>query len=182
MTKISQRIAAAKSDDVSSVIDITRSIAAILNDAGYTIVEINDTKPWGAYIRIANSEADRFLEDFFDGLSPTEARLGNNDAELSPKILIVSPGQRLSWQYHERRAERWTFLTSGKYMKSSTDTESDVYTANKGEVVQFSTSERHRLIGNNDTFVLVAEIWQHTDKSQLSNEDDVIRLSDDYIR
>ena len=26
---------------------------------------------------------------------------------MSPKILIVKPGARLSWQYHHRRAEIW---------------------------------------------------------------------------
>ena len=27
--------------------------------------------------------------------------------KLSPKILIVSPNSKLSWQYHHRRAEIW---------------------------------------------------------------------------
>ena len=51
-------------------------IAGYVTDAGYTIVELNDKKPWGAYIRIASDEADRFVEEFFPGLTPEEARLG----------------------------------------------------------------------------------------------------------
>jgi hypothetical protein len=30
--------------------------------------------------------------------------------------------------------------------------------------------------------VLVAEIWQHTDPGNPSNEDDIVRLADDYSR
>ena len=103
-------------------------------------------------------------------------------AELSPKFLIVKPGQRLSWQYHDRRAERWCFLTQGGYRKSMTDDEGDRIEANAGEVVQFQTGERHRLEGRSDGLVLVAEIWQHSQPEAPSDEDDIVRLADDYQR
>jgi len=80
-----------------------------IEDSGYKVVELNDQKPWGAYIRIDSTQADEFVNEFFPGLTPIQARLGVEAAELSPKILIVAPGQRLSWQYHNRRAERWAF-------------------------------------------------------------------------
>lgn len=160
------------------VSEITRNI----EDEGYTVVELNQDKPWGAYIRIDGSQADRFVEEFFSGLTPIEARLGVEAAELSPKILIVAPGQRLSWQYHDRRAERWAFLTKGGYNKSNDDDEGDVNAATSGDIVQFSKGERHRLVGLSDQYVLVAEIWQHTDSENMSNEDDIVRLADDYKR
>jgi mannose-6-phosphate isomerase len=153
-----------------------------IKQAGYTIVEINDRKPWGAYIRFDNSEADRFVNEFFPGLTPEEARLGIENAELSPKILLVAPRQRLSWQYHDRRAERWAFLTEGGYCKSSTDEESEVINAEAGDVVQFIQSERHRLVGTDTHYTLVAEIWQHRDTENLSNEEDIVRVADDYKR
>ena len=131
---------------------------------------------------IDSTNADRFVNEFFPGLSPREARLGNETAELSPKILIVAPGQRLSWQYHNRRAERWAFLSAGSYEKSMTDEESSPIAAIAGDVVQFAQGERHRLVGVSDQYTIVAEIWQHSDPNQLSNEEDIIRLADDYAR
>jgi hypothetical protein len=37
------------------------------------------------------------------------------------------------------------------------------------------------LIGLDD-WGIVAEIWQHTDESNPSDEDDIVRLQDDYSR
>lgn len=161
---------------------IVSEIAQQIESFGYEIVETNETKPWGAYLRISGDQADAFVQDFFPGLSPEDARLGVENAELSPKILLVSPSQRLSWQYHNRRAERWTFLTEGVYNKSQTDEPGELYTANPGEAVQFGQNERHRLVGMPDGYTIVAEIWQHTDPSDLSTEDDIVRLADDYSR
>lgn len=149
---------------------------------GYMIVEVNDQKPWGAYVRIDSRQADRFVEEFFPGLSPEEARLGVEGAELSPKILVVAPGHRLSWQRHGRRAERWAFLTPGAYYKSPTEEQGELQYAKVGDVVQFERSECHRLNGLPDGYVVVAEIWQHSDASQPSDEDDITRLQDDYQR
>lgn len=157
-------------------------IISSLTSEGYTIVESNPTKPWGAYVRIDNGDANKFISDFFTTLDPTDARLGNSEAELSPKILVVAPGERLSWQYHHRRAERWVFLTNGSYQKSSVDTEPPVVTAAPGEEIQFMAAERHRLIGDATQFTIVAEIWQHTVPNYLSDEDDIVRLQDDYKR
>lgn len=159
-----------------------QDIVHMTDKAGYEIVEMNTDKPWGAYLRISSSQADEFVKEFFPGLAPEEARLGVEDAELSPKFLIVKPGQRLSWQYHDRRAERWRFLTTGGYRKSETDDEGSRVDAQIDEIVQFKTGERHRLEGADNHIVLVAEIWQHTDASNPSNEEDIVRLADDYKR
>lgn len=165
-------------ENKAKVID---TIVYEVENAGYTVVELNGEKPWGGYIRIDNGEADRFVAEFFAGLSAEEARLGK-DIELSPKILIVAPGQRLSWQYHDRRAERWVFLTNGSYNRSYTDEQGEPILVRPGEVVQFETGERHRLNGVSGEYSLVAEIWQHTDPDNPSSEDDIVRLEDDYQR
>ncbi len=148
----------------------------------FTIAEENTEKPWGAYWRIKSDEADRFIGKFPFGVSPEEARFGIEGAELSPKILLVDPGQRLSWQYHNRRAERWVFLTDGAYRRSGDDEEGEIIYAKAGDVVQFEKGERHRLEGLDGRVVLVAEIWQHTDRDHASDEDDIVRLADDYQR
>jgi mannose-6-phosphate isomerase-like protein (cupin superfamily) len=165
--------------DKQLVID---EIKRLIEDAGYEIVEQNNDKPWGAYFRLSNKQADVFVEEFFPGLTATEARLGNAEAELSPKFLIVSPEQRLSWQYHHHRAERWAFLTKGAYSRSVTDEPGDLNIVGPGHVVQFAQGERHRGVGLTDGYTVIAEIWQHTDPGVPSDEDDIVRLSDDYSR
>jgi len=162
--------------------EINRNIADALKDAGYTVVLSDYSRPWGGFNQLDNKDADRFVEEFFPGLSPEEARLGNSDSELSPKILLVAPEQRLSWQYHDRRAERWAYITDGGYFKSMDDTQGAAHNAVAGEVVQFEKGERHRLVGAEGHYVIVAEIWQHVYPSELSDESDIVRLEDDYSR
>lgn len=162
--------------------EIIDTVVAHAKENGYTIYEIDGGRPWGAYIRFDDADADRFVAEFFPGLSPEEARLGLPEAGLSPKLLLVWPKQRLSWQYHNRRAERWHFLTAGRYVRSVTDTLTDTMLATPGTVIQLQTGERHRLVGLDDGLVIVAEIWQHSDPSQHSDEADIVRLSDDYQR
>lgn len=163
----------------SALIDELEQIA---EEHGYAVVDRNDTKPWGAYLRFDSQGAEQFIQSFFPGLSLEEAKLGIENAELSPKFLLVSPKQRLSWQKHDRRAERWSFLTRGAYYKSDTDEQGEVVTVEPGEVVQFGKGERHRLVGLEDSYALVAEIWQHSDPTHLSDEDDIVRIQDDYSR
>ena len=162
--------------------ELVDQLEVVAVNNGYVTVDRNDTKPWGAYLRFDSKDAGRFIDSFFPGLSLEEAQRGVKDAELSPKFLLVAPGQRLSWQRHDRRAERWAFLTEGAYHKSETDEQGGVVHAAKGEVVQFETGERHRLVGLVGSYALVAEIWQHSDLANPSDEDDIIRIDDDYQR
>jgi mannose-6-phosphate isomerase len=182
MSELVQRLSKTVSEAEVTKPDFIAQTITALENAEYKIVEIADQKPWGAYIRMDGSQADTFIGEFFPGLSPIEARLGVESAELSPKILIVAPTHRLSWQLHHRRAERWMFLTPGAYFKSNTDEQGELQYAEPGDVVQFAQGERHRLVGVDGHYTVVAEIWQHTDKETMSDEDDIVRLADDYQR
>lgn len=101
---------------------------------------------------------------------------------VSPKILVVAPGKRLSWQYHHRRSERWKVI--GGYagvVQSFTDDETEIKNYHEGDVIRLQKGERHRLVGL-DAWGIIAEIWEHTDSNNPSNEDDIIRLQDDFGR
>ena len=52
---------------------------------------------------------------------------------------------------------------------------------NNNQTVQFNREIRHRLLGINN-WGIVAEIWQHIDMSNLSNENDIVRIEDDFGR
>lgn len=182
MSDIKELLETIDRNSARTISAISADVRTILENNGYTIALHDYDRPWGGFLQLANSDADTFIKAFFTGLTPEEARLGNAQSELSPKILIVAPQQRLSWQYHDRRAERWVYLTEGGYHKSLTDEQGELYSAKPGEVVQFEKGERHRLVGAADHYTLVAEIWQHTNPEELSDEGDIVRLADDYRR
>lgn len=182
MTQLLEILQAMHIDNEVVKLNMVSAIQDAITTSGYTIVDEDTTKPWGAYFRIDGLQADAFVAEFFPGLDPTEARLGNPTAELSPKILLVAPKERLSWQYHLRRAERWRFITPGAYHQNTLDDQLEPHQAIKDQVVQFQTSERHRLVGDETNWTIVAEIWQHTAAGEPSDEADIIRLADDYNR
>lgn len=171
-------------------IDITGTVnkVAIVNNiklaakqAGYAIVDENDIKPWGAYFRFESAAAERFAKEMFPAIVINQLK-DQVDLELSPKILLVKPGARLSWQYHYRRKECWSYLTAGAYYKSKIDDMGEIVKMEPGQAIMIDRLERHRLVGDDDHWTIVAEIWQHTNPSDPSTEDDIVRLQDDYHR
>ena len=125
------------------------------------------------------SNANEFISIFFPQLTKDELSISG---KLSPKILVVGPNKRLSWQYHHRRAEIWKLIggTVG-VITSDTDEEKEKTYLKIGDIIQLKQGERHRLIGLDD-WGIVAEIWRHTDAENPSNEDDIIRIQDDFGR
>ena len=102
--------------------------------------------------------------------------------KLSPKILLISPGIRLSWQYHHRRAEIWQVVQgSVGVISSATDVEGELRILKAGDEIRVKQGERHRLVGLKEWGV-VAEIWQHTNPDYPSDEDDIVRVQDDFGR
>ncbi|MEJ8755957.1 phosphoheptose isomerase [Pontibacter sp. H259] len=146
---------------------------------GFKIDKEDQTRPWGGFFVIDESQAQRFADTYFDGISVDDLKIAG---KLSPKILIVAPEKRLSWQYHHRRAEIWQVIkgTVG-VVTSNTDEEGELKTLKAGDLIKLQQGERHRLVGLNDWGVL-AEIWQHTDATNPSNEDDIVRVQDDFGR
>tara|TARA_B100000795_G_scaffold247613_1_gene213935 strand:+ start:137 stop:619 length:483 start_codon:yes stop_codon:yes gene_type:complete len=154
-------------------------ILRLIKSLGFSIIEKDFNRPWGGFLVIDETQAQDFSNKFFKGLDVNTLKIGG---KLSPKILIVKPKARLSWQYHNRRAEIWQiYKGSAGIISSNTDVENEMKVYNQGDQIVLKQGERHRLIGLED-FCVVAEIWQHTDANHPSDEDDIIRLQDDFGR
>ena len=155
-----------------------KNIEDELTNLGFQIVDSNLEKPWGAYFCIDEKQAQHFSDKFFDGIDIDSLKIKN---KLSPKILIVKPNVRLSWQYHNRRAEIWqVYKGQVGVVQSDTDIENELKNYTPGDQIKLRQGERHRLVGM-DHYGVVAEIWKHTDEIP-SNEDDIIRVQDDFNR
>ena len=158
---------------------IFEHIEEYLHHKNLKISKQDNTRPWGGFFVIEENEAGKFIELYFPEF--TEAEL-NISGRLSPKILIVAPGKRLSWQYHNRRAEIWKLIGgTAAVVTSDTDEQKETITLNLGDIIQLKQGDRHRLVGL-DNWGIVAEIWQHTDAANPSDEEDIIRGQDDFGR
>lgn len=143
-------------------------------------------RPWGGFLVADDKETERFIDTFFPEYSATNGtatkKQGLLAGRLSPKILIVAPHKRLSWQYHHRRSEIWTLLEGeAGIITGNTDEENDMVILEQGKTTEIRQGERHRLIGLND-WGIVAEIWRHTDPDHPSDENDIVRVQDDFGR
>ncbi len=139
----------------------------------------DDQRPWGGFLVINEDDAEKFISEFFPELTREELSISG---KLSPKILLVEPNRKLSWQYHHRRAEIWKLIggTAG-VVRSDDDTEKELIVLHPGDIIELQQGERHRLIGL-DNWGIVAEIWRHTDAENPSDEDDIVRVQDDFGR
>ena len=143
------------------------------------VVSFDFRRPWGGFLVIDENQAQDFSNKFFEGLDVNTLKIGG---KLSPKILIVKPASRLSWQYHNRRAEIWeVYKGTAGIIRSDSDEENEMEVYKEGDQIVLKQGERHRLIGLDETSI-VAEIWQHIDATHPSDEDDIIRVQDDFGR
>jgi mannose-6-phosphate isomerase-like protein (cupin superfamily) len=134
-------------------------------------------RPWGGFFIVDEAQLDAFAAAFFTGVE-----LDRGGARLSPKVMLVAPGRRLSWQYHKRRAELWQVVEGPVAVSlSTTDVEPAPSRCKTGRLVEVGQGIRHRL-GGLDGWGVVAEIWLHTDPSAPSDEADIVRLQDDHGR
>lgn len=154
-------------------------IKQMLVENQFKIESFDDNRPWGGFFVIDESQAQQFADTYFDGLDVSQLKISG---KLSPKILIVAPHQRLSWQYHHRRAEIWKVIQGeAGVIRSQNDTEGKLEMLHKGDLITLQQGERHRLIGLED-WAVIAEIWQHTDAQKPSDENDIVRVQDDFGR
>lgn len=136
-------------------------------------------RPWGGFFVLDENQIDLFAEHFFKEVDLTTIK---SECKLSPKILIIKPWARLSWQYHARRSEIWRVVEGPiGIVRSATDEDGELISCESGEIIVLEEGERHRLVGL-ENWGVVAEFWQHTDPNHPSDEDDIVRVHDDYAR
>jgi len=97
-----------------------------------------------------------------------------DETNVKVKRIIVSPEQRLSYQYHFKRGEQWTVvdgiltivLDGVKIIK------------NPGESIHIPLGAHHRAWNETGSDVTFIEVQTGT----YFGEDDIVRIEDDYKR
>ena len=109
-----------------------------------------DERPWGRYF---------VLQD---------------ESNYKVKRIEVEPGQRLSYQYHNKRSETWIIIEGSALV--TIDDNSKEY--NAGESVIIPLKAMHRVENKRNSLLVFIEVQTGT----YFGEDDIIRLNDDYGR
>ena len=90
------------------------------------------------------------------------------------KEIIVNPGQRLSYQYHNHRQEQWT-ITKGNLTIVLDD---EKVFRKAGESISIPLGAKHRAWNETDEPVTFIEVQT----GEFFYESDIVRLEDDYKR
>lgn len=160
--------------------EVFAAVAAYLSKEGFGVVSQDFSRPWGGFFVLDESQAQAFSKKYFPDVDFSSLKISG---KLSPKILMVEADKRLSWQYHHRRAEIWRLVAGvAGVVTSETDLEGPVHSLQVGEIIRLKQGQRHRLVGRSEGWGMIAEIWQHTDASHPSDENDIVRVQDDFGR
>lgn len=90
------------------------------------------------------------------------------------KRIHVQPGQRLSYQTHEHRAEHWVVVAG----IATCVVEDETVVAGPGGYISVDQGAAHRITNQHIEELVIIEV-QH---GHYTGEDDIIRLDDDYGR
>jgi mannose-6-phosphate isomerase len=145
---------------------------------GLSIFQQDSKRPWGGFLRFPEESLGAFFDAYWQGIDT-----GKRDGRRDPKVLLVAPAQRLSLQLHHRRSELWRVLDGPVMVVHGSDQEhleSDIMFP--GETIHIPCGHLHRLCGDLASWGRVAEIWEHVDPDNLSDESDIVRVQDDYAR
>tara|TARA_E500000178_G_C17017295_1_gene753683 strand:- start:469 stop:819 length:351 start_codon:yes stop_codon:yes gene_type:complete len=109
-----------------------------------------DERPWGRYFVI------------------------QDESNYKLKRIEVEPGQRLSYQYHNKRSETWVIVLGEATV--IIDGNSKKYQV--GETVLIPQGSKHRVENQKDLLLVFIEIQT----GSYFGEDDIVRIEDDYNR
>jgi len=108
-----------------------------------------------------------------------EAPWGGHDTivdheEYKLKQLFVTPGAKLSLQYHHHRSEHWV-IASGVASVQLGDNITDL---KAGEYIHIPVGEKHRISNNTDKDLIIVEVQY----GEILEESDIVRLEDSFGR
>ena len=110
----------------------------------------HDVRPWGEYWVLEDADTHKV------------------------KRILVNPGQRLSLQYHHKRAEVWTIVQG----IGTITIDDDIRDYSAGQVAQIPLGAHHRIENKTNEPVVFIEVQHCT----YFGEDDIVRVEDDYNR
>ena len=90
------------------------------------------------------------------------------------KRIVVKPGCRLSYQYHEHRAEHWAIVAG----KATCMIDGTTAVLGPGDSIDVGVGQRHRIGNDQDDELVIIEVQM----GRYTGEDDIVRLEDDYGR
>ena len=135
-----------KSQDVKIVAEALKASA----DAELTELPATVHRPWGTYATLKQEDG------------------------YQVKRITVAPGQKLSLQYHHKRAEHWV-VTQGRALVQIGDEE---FETGPGEYRYIPLGEKHRLTNIGETELVLVEVQV----GSYLGEDDIVRIDDIYGR
>ena len=109
-----------------------------------------DERPWGRYF---------VLQD---------------ESNFKIKRIEVEPGQRLSYQYHNKRSETWIVIKGTALVTIN----NNIKDYKEGETVIIPLKAKHRVENKSNSLLIFIEVQT----GSYFGEDDIIRLNDDYGR
>ena len=135
-----------KSQEVKLVVEALKANA----DAELTEFPATVHRPWGTYATLKTEDG------------------------YQVKRITVAPGQKLSLQYHHKRAEHWV-VTQGKAIVQLGD---EKFETGPGEYRYIPIGEKHRLTNTGDDELVLVEVQI----GSYFGEDDIVRIDDIYKR
>ncbi len=96
------------------------------------------------------------------------------DSNMKVKQITVHPEQRLSYQYHKRRQERWTIVQGeGIFTLNGVDR-----VVKAGSLLSIGLGDSHRIKNTGKANLIFVEVQL----GEYFGEDDIFRIEDDYNR
>ena len=83
--------------------DYILNIEEIIKENGFTIEDKDLTRPWGAFFRLKDTDAERFLDLYFPDIKDQFITY----IGLSPKYLLIEPNKKLSWPKSSFRSKNF---------------------------------------------------------------------------
>tara|TARA_A100001015_G_C14984603_1_gene710966 strand:- start:1107 stop:1451 length:345 start_codon:yes stop_codon:yes gene_type:complete len=96
------------------------------------------------------------------------------DTNFKLKLIEVEPGERLSYQFHNKRSEVWTIIEG----MGEVIIDGDKINMKYGDSIKIKKNSKHRISNNSDNKLKFIEVQTGT----YFGEDDIVRIEDDYNR